>query len=92
MRFLEFILAIWIAFAEMSMPTPLDKLNSLSLTYSQPNFEIEKIKTEKKELLRQKIEAEKKNHHHGWPGPTTGPEAARPACRPVWPHRVEWSS
>ncbi len=39
----------------------IDKLNSLSLTYSQPNFEIEKIKTEKKELLRQKIEAEKKN-------------------------------
>ena len=26
----------------------IDKLNSLSLTYSQPNFEIEKIKTEKK--------------------------------------------
>ncbi len=39
----------------------IDKLNSLSLTYSQPNYEIEKIKSEKNEILRQKVEIEKKN-------------------------------
>ena len=38
----------------------VNKLNSLSLTYSQPNYEIEKIRTEKNEILRQKIEIEKK--------------------------------
>ena len=39
----------------------VNKLNSLSLTYSQPNYEIEKIKSEKNEILRQKVEIEKKN-------------------------------
>ena len=39
----------------------IDKLNSITLTYSQPNYELEKIKTEKNEILRQKIEIEKKN-------------------------------
>ena len=39
----------------------INKLNSLTLTYSQPNYEIEKIKTEKNEILRQKIHLEKKN-------------------------------
>jgi len=39
----------------------VNKLNSLSLTYSQPNYEIEKIKSEKNEILRQKNEIEKKN-------------------------------
>ena len=39
----------------------INKLNSLSLTYSQPTYEIEKIKTEKYEILRQKIEIENKN-------------------------------
>ena len=39
----------------------INKLDSLSLTYSQPNYEIEKIKTEKNEILRQKIEIENKN-------------------------------
>ena len=39
----------------------ISKLNSLSLTYSQPSFEIEKIRTEKNEILRQKTEIEKKN-------------------------------
>ena len=39
----------------------INKLNSLSLTYSQPTYEIEKIKTEKNEILRQKIEIENKN-------------------------------
>tara|TARA_B100000674_G_C37227134_1_gene639677 strand:+ start:54 stop:377 length:324 start_codon:yes stop_codon:yes gene_type:complete len=39
----------------------IEKLNSLSLTYSQPNYEVEKIKTEREEILRQKLEMEKKN-------------------------------
>ena len=39
----------------------IKKLNSLTLTYSQPTYEVEKIKTEKNEILRQKIEIEKKN-------------------------------
>ena len=34
-------------------------MNSLTLTYSQPTFEVDKIKTEKKELLIQKFEIEK---------------------------------
>ena len=38
----------------------VNKLNSLSLTYSQPNYEIEKIKSEKNEIHRQKNEIEKK--------------------------------
>ena len=39
----------------------IGKLNSLTLTYSQPTYEVEKIKTEKNEILRQKIQIEKKN-------------------------------
>ena len=39
----------------------IDKLNSLSLSYSQPNYEIEKIRTEKNDLVHQKKEIEKKN-------------------------------
>ncbi len=39
----------------------VNKHNSLSLTYSQPNYEVEKIKSEKNEILRQKNEIEKKN-------------------------------
>ena len=38
----------------------INKLNSLTLTYSQPACKVEKIKTEKNEILRQKIEIEKK--------------------------------
>ena len=38
----------------------IDKLNSLSLSYSQPGYDIEKIRTEKNELFRQKNEVEKK--------------------------------
>ena len=34
----------------------INKLNSLTLTYSQTNYEIEKIKSEKNEILRQKVE------------------------------------
>ena len=38
----------------------IDKLDSLSLSYSQPKYEIEKIRSEKNELSRQKTEIEKK--------------------------------
>ena len=38
----------------------IEKLDSLSLSYSQPNCEIEKIRSEKNELSRQKNEIEKK--------------------------------
>ncbi len=46
---------------EKNLNQLINKLNSLSITYSQPNYEVEKIKTEKNELLRQKIEIENKN-------------------------------
>ena len=46
---------------EQNLNQLIDKLNSLSLSYSQPNYELEKIKSEKKELALQKKEAEKKN-------------------------------
>ena len=46
---------------EKNLNLLIDKLNSLSLSYSQPNYEIEKIKTEKNDLSRQKNEIEKKN-------------------------------
>ena len=38
----------------------IEKLDSLSLSYSQPNCEIEKIRSEKNELSRQKNEIGKK--------------------------------
>ena len=46
---------------EKNLNQLINKLNSLSLTYSQPNYEVEKIKTEKNEIIRQKIAIEKKN-------------------------------
>ena len=46
---------------EKNLNLLIKKLNSLTLTYSQPTYEVEKIKTEKNEILRQKIEIEKKN-------------------------------
>ena len=46
---------------EKNLNQLINKLNSLTLTYSQPNYEIEKIRTEKNEILRKKIEIEKKN-------------------------------
>ena len=46
---------------EKNLNQLLEKLNLLSLSYSQPNYEIEKIRTEKNELSRQKNEIEKKN-------------------------------
>ena len=47
---------------EKNLNQLINKLNTLTLTYSQPNYEVEKIKTEKNEILRQKNELEKKNH------------------------------
>ena len=46
---------------EQNLNQLIDKLNSLSLSYSQPNYEIEKIRTEKNDLVHQKKEIEKKN-------------------------------
>ena len=46
---------------EKNLNLLIDKLNSITLTYSQPTYELEKIKTEKNEILRQKVEIEKKN-------------------------------
>ena len=46
---------------EKNLNLLIDKLNSLSLSYKQPNYKIEKIRTEKNELFRQKNEIEKKN-------------------------------
>ena len=46
---------------EQNLNQLIDKLNSMSLSYSQPNYELEKIKTEKNEVINQKKEIEKKN-------------------------------
>ena len=46
---------------EQNLNQLIDKLNSISLSYSQPKYEIEKIKTERNELLNKKKEAEKQN-------------------------------
>ena len=46
---------------EKNLNQLIDKLKTLSLSYSQPNYEIEKIRTERNELLRKKNEIEKKN-------------------------------
>ena len=45
---------------EKNLNLLINKLNSLTLTYSQPTYEVEKIKSEKNEILRQKKELEKK--------------------------------
>ena len=45
---------------EQNLNQLIDKLNSLSLSYSQPNHELEKIRTEKNEIANQKKEIEKK--------------------------------
>ena len=39
---------------EQNLNKLIDKLNSLSLSYSQPNYELEKIRSEKNELSNQK--------------------------------------
>ena len=46
---------------EKNLNQLINKLNSITLTYSQPNHELEKIKYEKSEILRQKNELERKN-------------------------------
>ena len=45
---------------EQNLNELIEKLNSLSLSYSQPNYELEKIKTEKNELANKKNAIEKK--------------------------------
>ena len=46
---------------EQNLNLIIDRLNSISLSYSQPSYELEKIKTEKNELANQKKTIEKKN-------------------------------
>ena len=45
---------------EQNLNQLIDKLNSLSLSYSQPNHELEKIRAEKNEIANQKKKIEKK--------------------------------
>ena len=48
---------------EQNLNQLIDKLNSMSLSYSQPSHELEKIKTEKRELVnKKKGELDKKNN------------------------------
>ena len=44
---------------EQNLNQLIDKLNSLFLSYSQPKYEVEKIRTEKNDLVNQKKEIEK---------------------------------
>ena len=46
---------------EQNLNLLIDKLNSMSLSYSQPSHELERIKTEKNELANNKKEIEKQN-------------------------------
>jgi peptidoglycan hydrolase CwlO-like protein len=46
---------------EKNLNALIDKLDILTSTYSQSSYETEKIKTEKNEILRQKMIVEKKN-------------------------------
>ena len=46
---------------EQNLNELIDKLNSLSLSYSQPDYELEKIRSEKNELSNKKKVIEKKN-------------------------------
>ena len=46
---------------EQNLNKLIDKLNSMSLSYSQPSHELEKIRSEKNQLASQKKEIEKKN-------------------------------
>ena len=46
---------------EQNLNQLIDKLNSLSLSYSQPNYKLETIRTEKNELADQKAKIEKKS-------------------------------
>ena len=46
---------------EQNLNLLIDKLNSISLSYSQPNYELEKIKSERNELANKKKKIEKQN-------------------------------
>ena len=46
---------------EQNLIQLIDKLNSISLSYSQPSSKLEKIKTEKNDLADKKKEIEKQN-------------------------------
>ncbi len=46
---------------EKNLNKLIDKLTNLTSTYSQSSYERENLQTEKNELLRQKLEIEKKN-------------------------------
>ena len=46
---------------EQNLNQLIDKLNSISLSYSQPKYEIEKIKLEKNVLANKKKEIEEQN-------------------------------
>ncbi len=46
---------------EKNLNELIDKLNALTSTYSHSSYNTQKIKTEKNELLRQKLQIEKKN-------------------------------
>ena len=46
---------------EQNLNQLIDKLNSISLSYSQPEYELEKIKTEKNELIKKKKKIEEHN-------------------------------
>ena len=46
---------------EQNLNQLIDKLNSISLSYSQPEYEIQKIKSERNELANKKKEIEKQN-------------------------------
>ncbi len=46
---------------EKNLNDLINKLDILTSTYSQSSYEVEKIKTEKNQILRQKSEIEKKN-------------------------------
>ena len=49
---------------EKNLNQLIGKLNSLTLTYSQPTFEIEKIKTEKNEILEKKNQELMREHKY----------------------------
>ena len=46
---------------EKNLNELIEKLNTLTSTYSHSSYETEKIKTEKNDILRQKSKLEKKN-------------------------------
>ncbi len=46
---------------EKNLDELLNKLNNLTNTYSHSSYEVQKIKTERNDLIKQKLEAEKRN-------------------------------